>query len=69
MSGSLTAAQPHTHFFCHALPKGYERAQGSSKNAKRPWTRAGMHHVIHIRALIAREEWEGTCHNAVLCGL
>jgi hypothetical protein len=39
------------------------------KTRKMQWTRAGAHHVLQIRAMIASDEWESKWQNAILSAL
>jgi hypothetical protein len=39
------------------------------RTKKMPWTRAGAHHVLQIRALMASDEWESKGPDVVLVAL
>jgi hypothetical protein len=39
------------------------------RTKKMQWTREGAHHVLQIRAMMASEEWETKCQDAVLSAL
>ena len=37
-----------------------------TRTKKMQWTREGAHHVLQIRAMMARDEWESTCPEVIL---
>ena len=39
------------------------------RTKKMQWTREGAHHVLQIRAMMASDEWESKCQDAVLLAL
>jgi hypothetical protein len=59
----------HVTFFLRFTEKACRVNARHKKTRKMQWTRAGAHHVLQIRAMIASDEWESKWQNAVLSTL
>jgi hypothetical protein len=53
-------AASHVEALIHARYKRTKQMQ---------WPREGAHHVLQIRAMMASDEWDGTCQDVILLAL